>query len=163
MIRNCCTCFNKVEEENAAILTVGPYGTPRCLCDECSALVDTITSSTESDKIKHAMDELTSRMKSANADDPLTVDVITDIIRKGAEKVKCLDGGSYRDEPENTANGDGFDEIPDELKETEEDRLLDEKDAEAERKFNKAMNIAWIVVGALAAVLVVWKIIEKLI
>ena len=43
-------------------------------------------------------------------------------------------------------------EIPEELQETEEDRALDEKDAEIEKKWDKVMNLVWyITLGVFAA------------
>ena len=54
---------------------------------------------------------------------------------------------------------DGFDEIPEELQETEEDRILDEKEKAANEKFDKLMNKLWIVVGAVAAVAIIYKIV----
>ena len=76
---------------------------------------------------------------------------------KRAQKIK---DGTYDFALDEVENDDGFDELPDELQETEEDRLLDEKDAAANARFDKVMKWAWIGVGILAAAFVIYKIVS---
>ena len=161
MKRNCCTCLRRVENEDAPVLTMGAYGTPKVLCDDCAALVETINFSKEYDDIIAAMNELTDTMSSSNVDDRVTVETVTVMLSDSAKRAQKIKEGTYDfalDEVE-----EGFDEVPEELQETEEDRLLDEKDKAASEKFDKLMNWAWIAVGIAAAAFVIWKIVEMFI
>ena len=156
--KNCSTCLTRITAEDAPVLIMGAYGTPKLLCDECAALIDTITLGTEYDEITDAMQTLTEKMSSANIDDRFTVDTVTKILSDSAVRAQKIKEGTYDfalDEQED----EGFDEIPEELMETEEDRLLDEKDAEDNAKFDKFMNKLWIALGIAAAGYIIWRII----
>ena len=48
---------------------------------------------------------------------------------------------------------DSLDEIPEDLQEAEEDRALDEKEAEQQKKFDNAMN--WISLAAISVTLII--------
>lgn len=148
MKKNCCTCLAKVEEENASILTMGAYGTPKYLCEDCAALIETITLGREYDEIADAMEQLTKTMSKANIDDRFTVSTVTDLLASAAERARKIKDGTYDfalDESE-----EEFLEIPEEIRETEEDKLLDKKDAEAAEKFDKILNWAWLICGIAA-------------
>ena len=163
MKRNCCTCLVALEDENAPILTMGAYGNPKCLCPECAELVEKITEGKDYDSITESMELMTKRMSKANIDDRATVSAMTDLLANSAERAQKIKDGTYDFAEDNEpAEGDeeAFEEIPEELRETEEDRLLDEQDAEAMKKFDKILNWMWVGVGVVAAVLVVLKIIE---
>lgn len=163
MKRNCCTCLVRIEDENAPILTMGAYGNPKCLCPECADLIDKITAGTEYDEITSAMEVITKRMSKSNIDDRVTVSTMTDLLAKSAERAQKIKEGTYDftlDEIE--SDEEILDEIPEELKETEEDRLLDEKEAEANKKFDKILNWMWIIFGAVALFALGWKLVEFL-
>ena len=160
MKRNCCTCLARIEDENAPILTMGAYGNPKCLCPDCAALVETITFGKDYNEIKEAMENLTDRMSRSNVDDRVTVATMTDLLAESAERAQKIKEGTYDFSLDEQKGDEGFDEIPDELKETEEDRLLDEKEAEANRKFDKFLNWVWVGVGIAAVIFVIWKLIE---
>ena len=159
MKRNCCICLVGIEDENAPILTMGAYGNPKCLCPECAALVDTATSGKEYDAITAAMDDITAKMSKANIDDRVTVNTMTQLLADSAERAQKIKEGTYDfalDEMEN--DEEGFDDIPEELQETEEDRLLDKKEEEANAKFDKVLNWMWIALGVVALFVIGWKI-----
>lgn len=161
MRRNCCTCLRRIENDDAPVLTMGAYGNPKVLCDDCAALVETISFGKDYDAITAAMQELTDRMSSSNVDDRVTVETVTVMLENSAKRAQKIKEGTYDfalDEVE-----EGFDELPEELQETEEDRLLDEKEKAASEKFDKFMNWAWIGVGIGAAAFIVWKIVDMFI
>lgn len=161
MKRNCCTCLRRIENEDAPVLTMGAYGTPKVLCDDCAALVETITLGKDYDSITAAMQQLTEVMSASNVDDRVTVETVTVMLEESAKRAQKIKEGTYDfalDEVE-----DGFDEIPEELQETEEDRLLDEKEKAASERFDKFMNWAWIGVGIAAGAFIIWKIVEMFI
>lgn len=160
MGKNCCTCLSRIEHDDAAVLTMGAYGTPKLLCDNCAALVETITYGRDYDEIIEAMSTLTDVITKSNADDRKVVATVTEILENGAKRAQQIKEGTYDfalDEVD-----EGFDEIPEELQETEEDRLLDEREAESNARMDRMINWMWIGVGALACVFVIYKIIMSL-
>ena len=162
MGKNCCTCLKKIENENAPVLAMGAYGTPRLLCDDCAALIDTVTLGRDYDEITAAMQNLTDVITKSNVDDRLAVSTVTEILEESAKRAQQIKEGTY-DFSLDEVEEEGFDEIPEELQETEEDRLLDQKEAESNAKFDKFMNWLWIGVGALAGAFIIWKVIDLLI
>ena len=161
MGKNCCTCLSRIENDDAPVLTMGAYGTPKLLCDDCAALVETITYGRDYDEIAEAMSTLTDVITKSNADDRKVVATVTEILENGAKRAQQIKEGTYDfalDEVD-----EGFEEIPEELQETEEDRLLDEKEAESNARMDKFINWMWIGVGALAGAFLIWKVIELLI
>ena len=160
MGKNCCTCLSRIENDDAPVLTMGAYGTPKLLCDDCAALVDTITYGRDYDEIAEAMSALTDVITKSNADDRKVVTTVTEILENGAKRAQKIKEGTYDfalDEVD-----EGFDEIPEELQETEEDRLLDEKEAESNARMDKIINWMWIGVGAIAGAFIIWKVITLL-
>lgn len=136
---------------------MGAYGTPKYLCDECAELIETITMGKEYDEITAAMQTLTEAMSKSNVDDRVTVETVTSMFEECAKRAQKIKEGTYDFALDDVE--DGFDEIPEELQETEEDRILDEKEKAANEKFDKLMNKLWIVVGAVAAVAIIYKIV----
>ena len=157
----CSTCLRRIENDDAPVLTMGAYGTPKLLCDDCAALVDTITLGKDYDEISDAMQKLTGRMSASNVDDRFTIATVTEILSDSAVRAQQIKDGTYDFALDEAKEDESFDEVPEELRETEEDRLLDEKDAEANAQFDKFMNKMWIVVGIAAAGVLIWKIIER--
>ncbi len=159
MSKNCCICLTHVDEESASILAMGAYGTPKLLCDECAALVETATRGKDYDEIVSAMEALTAKMSGANIDDRVTVDTMTSLLKDSAKRAQEIKDGTYDFKLDEVTEDEGFDEIPEELQETEEDRLLDKKDEEAAKKFDKVMNFMWIGLGVCIAAFIIYKII----
>ena len=157
--KNCSTCLTRITSEDAPVLIMGAYGTPKLLCDDCAALIETITLGRDYDEITAAMQALTEKMSSANIDDRFTVNTVTKILADSAVRAQKIKEGTYDFTLDEQEDEESFEEIPEELQETEEDRLLDEKEAEENAKFDKFMNKLWIVIGIAAAGYIIWKII----
>jgi hypothetical protein len=77
------------------------------------------------------------------------------LLLKAAKRAAAIKDGEYDfalDEvaEQETAEGEeateGFDEIPEELLESEEDAELDRRDAEIGKKFDKVLNWVWVAV-----------------
>ncbi len=160
MSKNCCTCLKNVDPDTAPVLIMGAYGTPKLLCDDCAALIDTMTLGRDYDEITSAMHTLTDSMSVSNVDDQIVFETVTKLLEDSAKRAQKIKDGTYDFALDEVENDDGFDELPDELQETEEDRLLDEKDAAANARFDKVMKWAWIGVGILAAAFVIYKIVS---
>ncbi len=146
MSNRCAICLCGIDREDAPILAIGALGARKCLCDACAALVDTATESTDYDAIASAMDEISRKMGECDIDDPLTVRTMGELMGAAAERARAIKDGTY--EPEDTAPEE-LEEIPEELLETEEDRALDEREAAANKKFDRIMN--WVTLGVILA------------
>ena len=161
-MKSCTVCNKMIEGDDAPVLVMGAYGNPKLLCPECSADLDEATLGEDIDKIGAAMDRLGSKM-SASDPDKQTFDTLKQILESAAERAKAIERGEYDfslDAQED--DSESFDEIPEELLETEEDRALDEQDAKRQEIFDKWFN--WVSLGAVigAVAFVVWKIVERL-
>lgn len=163
MAKICCTCLSRIENEDAPVLTMGAYGNPKLLCDECAALVETMSFGKDYNEVVAAMDGLTARMSSSNVDDRVTVATVTEMLNECADRAQKIKEGTYDFSLDEQKENEGFEEVPEELRETEEDKLLDEKEAEANAKFDKVMNWMWIGVGIAAVGFIIWKLIDLLI
>ena len=162
MAKICSTCLCRIENEDAPVLTMGAYGTPKLLCDDCAALVETMTQSRDYDEIAKAMSDLTDVIAKSNADDRVVVETVTELLEESAKRAQQIKDGTY-DFSLDEVEEEGFDELPDDLQETEEDRLRDEKEAAANAKFEKVLNWLWITFGILAGVVIIWRVISLLI
>lgn len=139
---------------------MGAYGNPKVLCDSCAELVEKMTLGKDYDEITEAMRTITDTMSSANIDDRVTMATMTEMLESSAKRAQQIKDGVYDFALDDVESDDGFDEIPEELRETEEDRLLDEKEAEANAKFDKFMNYLWIGVGIGAVGYLIWRIVS---
>ena len=137
---------------------MGAYGNPKVLCDDCANLVETINFGKDYNDITAAMQKLTDTMSASNVDERVVMETVTNMLEDCAKRAQKIKEGTY-DFALDDQSDEGEYEIPTELHETEEDRLLDEKDKAASEKFDKLMNWAWIGVGIAVAAIVIWKIV----
>ena len=160
----CALCAKMPESDEPAVLAIGNYGMPRYICEECEAEIDTATLSRDYGEAAAAIERLGAKMVGYGKDDPITVDAIKDILERASKRAAAIKGGSYDfalDESEESNDG-GFDEIPEELRETEEDRELDRKEAEANKKFDKILNWVWVAVFLAFGVVFALKMLGKI-
>lgn len=149
-MKQCVICDKIIEREDAPILAMGAYGNPKLLCDECAADIETVTTERDYEKIAASMARLGDKM--ANFDpDSMTYRTVSEIMAKAAERAKAIKAGTY-DFALDEVEDEGFDEIPEELLETEEDRALDEQDEQAQRKFDSVFN--WVSFGLITAAVI---------
>ena len=160
-MKTCTVCKRTLEGEDAPILVMGAYGAPKYLCPDCAADLDTATLGKDYDEIGAAMERLGARMSETDPD-KLTFDTMNDILTSAAERAKAIAAGEYDFSLDEQAPEEGFDELPPELLETEEDRALDERDAVLLAKFDKWFN--WVAIGVVggALAIVIWTLIERL-
>ena len=145
---NCSLCLSHVDPENAEVLTMGAYGTPKLLCEECSKKMETVVSGREYSEIKEAMDNLTKKISDANIDDRRVLDTMHGIFDAAAERAAKIKDGSY-DFSLDEAEEEGLLDIPEELEETEEDKLLDQRDATIGKRMDTILT--WASVGVIIA------------
>lgn len=154
----CCICKKGIEREDAPVLTMGGVGNARLLCDGCAELLDVATEGREYAEIKEAIENLTSTITS-NDPDGLTFSTVSSLLIDASKRAKAIKEGSYDFSLDET-EGEDFDEIPEELLESEEDIEKDKADEEKNKKFDKVYNYVLIGVCIGFAIFVIWKILD---
>ena len=155
----CAICSVHIENENPHVLTVGAYGTPRCLCDECAGDFDIATGAESFDEISLAVDRISKKMTDSDPD-AITVKTVSDILKDAGERAVAIKDGTY-DFSLDERESDEPDELPEELREDPEDVLLDEKEAEKNKRFDKIFNIASIVTFAILGIFFIYAILDR--
>ena len=156
--KKCVLCERVITDESPAILTVGAYGNPKCVCGECQSLLDTATLGREYERIAEAMDAIGKKMAEATPDKQ-SFDVVSGLLAEAADRAKKIKAGEYDFSLDEADAEDELDELPEELQETEEDREKDRRDEEREKKFDKIFNYITIGVFGAAAILIIVKLI----
>ena len=161
-MKNCTVCGAPLTADEPPILIMNAYGEPKCLCDSCSSDLDEITSGGDLDSIGRAMEELGKRM-SDYGPDKLTYNTVNRLMKEGAERAKAIREGNYDFslDGEEADDAEGFDEIPEELAETEEDKELDRIDEEKAAKVGKFLD--WVTIGLIigAVGFFIWVLIDR--
>lgn len=158
--KKCVLCERTITVENPAILAVGAYGNPKCVCAECQQLLDTATLGREYDAIADAMETLGRKMAEVTPDKQ-SFDVVSELLENAAERAKKIKAGEYDFSLDESDDEGELDELPEELLETEEDREKDKQDEERTKKFDKIFNYITIGVFGVAAILIIVKIITS--
>ena len=158
MQKLCSICNKMVDSESAAILTMGGYGNPKYICDECANDIDTATTAREFDDIKAAMDSIGEKMAKSNIDDELVIATIGELFIGAKKRAMAIEDGTYdfsaedevvdqtEEEPEEST--EEF-EIPEELRESDEDKALDAAEAKQAAFYEKILN--WVSAGLIIA------------
>ena len=149
----CCLCKKGVDAENAPVLTMGGFGNPRYLCDECADNVEQMTTARDVNIIKENIECLSDKMAHAGIDDAATLDAMDALLVDVRWRTEAIKEGKLDFDKEEQALGSeivGDPEIPEELRETEEDKALDEEELRKKTKFDKIFN--WIALGIIALV-----------
>lgn len=157
-MKQCAICDAKIDREDAPILTVGGYGIPRYLCDICASELDTATTSRDAAECADAIGRIGEKM--ANFDpDGATYKNVCAILDSAKERASLIAEGKY-DFSLDEKDADADEDIPEELQESEEDRALDAKDEERQRKENEIFK--WIYIGMAigAVVFIAWKLLD---
>ena len=155
----CCMCDANIEREDAPVLSMGGAGYARVLCDRCSELLDTATLGRDYEEIKESITEIGDIMADHDPDQ-VTLTVVSALVYDASKRAKEIKEGSYDFSLDDAENNDGFDEIPEELRESEEDIQKDKEEEEKLKKFDKFYNYVLIGAGIGAALFIIWKIID---
>ncbi len=155
----CCMCDSHIEREDAPVLSMGGAGYARVLCDRCAGLLDTATLGQDFDEIKSTIVEIGNLMADHDPDQ-VTFAIVSKLMLDASERAKAIKDGTYDFSLDSEENSEGFDEIPEELRESEEDIQKDKEDEEKLEKFNKFYNYVLIGAGIAAAGFIIWKIIQ---
>ena len=144
-----CSCCNApVDSENAPILALGGFGNAKYLCEICDNDMNIATRGRDTEQIDAAMERLAKRMSDASVDDDFVLKTVREVMHEARVRRDAIKEGSFDFEAEYMADGE-VEEIPEELRETEEDRLADEREAEKAKKYDKIIGAISIVVFTL--------------
>ncbi len=155
MSKRCCICKKEIDGESAPILTMGGYGNPKQLCEECDAHIATVTESLDADQIGSGIAALGMALTQGDTDDPQIITIVTEILEEAKNKKDAIENGSYTPEEEDEPEEEF--EITEDLMETEEDKLLDEEEARVSKKVDTITS--WIA-GAFFIATMVFLIIK---
>ena len=153
----CCLCAKCVDSSTADVLTMGNWGNPRYLCQECAKNIECATGSAEPEKIKAAISVLADLLPQAAEQDSAVFKAMNPLLTEAVGRLEKIEAGTYDFSLDSCESVDELDDIPEDMRETEEDKLLDERDEKAQKKLDKIFNIITLAVifGAFAAMLII--------
>ena len=160
-MNNCCICERNVEREDAPILAMGGAGYARVLCEECDRELQVATRGHDVDEIKAAINSLSTKMANSEPD-AVTYRMMNEILVTATQRAMEIKDGTYDFARDDEEDNEGFDEIPEELLESEEDVELDKKDEEKAKKFDKVYSIILTISLIALGGMIVWRIIQAL-
>ena len=134
MARHCVICKRPIEKEEPAILMMGGYGVPKCICEECENTVDLLNESEDAGEIREGCRQLGEALTRGDTGDESVIVTVNEIIAEAGKKAESIENGTY-DPNEEKEEEEEYD-ITEDLEETEEDRKLDEEEARANKIYN---------------------------
>ena len=158
---NCCICEREVEREDAPILAMGGAGYARVLCEECDGELQVATRGHDVEEIKAAINSLSTKLANGEPDG-VTYRMMNEILITSTQRAMEIKDGTYDFARDDEEDNEGFDEIPEELLESEEDVALDKKDEENMKKFDKVYNIILTISLIALGGMIIWRIIQAL-
>ena len=160
-MNNCCICERDVEREDAPILAMGGAGYARVLCEECDRELQVATRGHDVEEIKAAINSLTTKLANSEPD-AVTYRMMNEILVTATQRAMEIKDGTYDFARDDEEDNEGFDEIPEELLESEEDIELDKKDEEKAKKFDKVYSIILTISLIALGGMIVWRIVQAL-
>lgn len=152
---NCCICAREDIAQDSPILTIGNQGRARCLCAACAARFDTITLGRDPEQIRLAMARISDDLSANGCEDVAVYETTRTLLSRAAERVVRIERQEYDFAEDELVREDVADEIPPHLRETEEDRLLDEAQQQAirEREARDARFDKYFLIGTAVALI----------
>ncbi len=163
-MKACSICKSEIESENPSVLTMGGYGNPRYVCERCDEEIERMLLSHDPEEVREAMKKLGDHLARNGCEDNAVIETMHGMMNRAGARAKEIDEGVYDFDKDAAAQPEEeLVEIPEELQETEEDRALDEKEKEAEKKMDKILNWAWVAVFAIFGAAFAYLIIRRFI
>jgi hypothetical protein len=150
-----------VEREDAPILAMGGAGYARVLCDECDSELQIATRGRDVEEIKDAINSLSDKLANGEPDG-VTYRMMNEILITATQRAMEIKEGTYDFARDDEEDNEGFEEIPEELLESEEDIELDKKEEEKMKKFDKVYNIILTISLIALGGMIIWRIIQAL-
>ena len=154
MEKRCSICKKITESETSPILVMGSFGNPKYLCPDCADDMEAVTESRDYEVIKAAMTRIGEALSRSNSDDSEVLDTVNSIFAEASDRAEKIKAGVYDFDAEAVVSDEEEceDTIPEDLLESEEDRLLDEKEAKTNKKLDTILT--WVMTAVFIAVFV---------
>lgn len=161
MTDRCVLCKSQKVGEDSPILVMSALGVPKYLCPDCNLDMEAATLAKDYDSIREAMERIGKKLADS-APDSLTLKTVDGILKMSGERAEMIKEGRY-DFSLDSEEGEKeeLSDIPEELLETEEDRALDLRDKEREKRFDKVFNLILLGVGLAAVGLIAYRLIDR--
>ncbi len=156
MAKLCSVCQYPLEKDDAPVIAMGAFGTPKCVCEKCENLIETATTSRDPNEITEACKALGESLTRGNTGDEQIIASVNEIIYSANERCNAIKDGTYDFSLDEKEPEEEF-EITEDLMETEEDRAKDEHDA----KIAKIVDTVGAWIGGVALTLAVVFLIIK--
>lgn len=161
-MKNCSICKALIEAEEPSILTMGGYGNPRYVCECCDAEMERMLYSREISEIQDAMKILGDHLARIGCEDNAVISTMEEMFARATARAEAIREGTYDfAEDEAAEASEEMVEIPEELRESEEDRILDEKEEAQAKKFDKVMDYIWIAFFILFGIAAAYLLIRR--
>lgn len=139
----CSICLKGGLKEDAPVLTISGYGVPRCLCDECAEKINIITYGREPGEISDTIKDIAAEVADKSAEDRFVYDTVVGMLEYASDRLDKIEKDSWDFALDGAESEEELEDIPEALKESEEDRLLDEVEAEKMKKMDKILNLVY--------------------
>ena len=160
-MKTCSICKASIEAEMPSILTMGGYGNPRYVCDCCDREMERMLGAKEVGEVQNSMKILGDHLARIGCEDNAVIQTMEQMFARATARADAIREGTYDFSQDTVEDEEEIVEIPDELQESEEDRMLDEKEEAQAKKFDKVMNYIWIAFFILFGIAAAYLLIKK--
>ena len=155
----CSVCKKDFDSETPSVLTMGRSMTPRYICPECEALMDEAVRASEPETAKNAIAKLGDILATSDSEDTPVILAVTSHLDRAKKRAQQIEDGTY-DFSLDEEEGEEF-ELTEDLLETEEDRELDRREEEQEKRLNNFLNWAWLGIGIAVVGYIIYLIVSR--
>jgi hypothetical protein len=141
MAKYCVICKRPIEKEEPAVLTMGGFGVPKCICGQCEETIDKMTTGTDYEEIIESCVSLGESLTRGDTGDNSVIATVNGLIKNASERAAKIKDGTYDFSLDEKSDDEDF-EITEDIAETEEDRALDEKEAKANKVLDTILTWA---------------------
>lgn len=148
--KRCSVCTRDIESDEPAILVMGAYASPRYLCSECEEDFDLLTTAADAELVGKTVEKIYKKLVDSNCTDEIVLEAVDEIKSSTAQRIS---GETCEQSEEELV------EIPEELRESEEDIAEAKREEERAKIFDKVMNIVLAVALTGFAIFLIWYLI----
>ena len=140
---------------------MGVFGSPKYLCRECENEFDTATAGCDPEEIGSAMQKIGEKMANNDGVGKLIYDTVNEMFKAATQRAEKIKDGTYDFSLDKSVEVLEEEEIPEELRESEEDKALDQEEQERDKKTNKVIDWVTGIVFLCFFVWLVYKLIDR--
>ena len=114
-MKNCSICKAEIENENPSVLTMGGYGNPRYVCENCDAEIERMLYSQVPAEAQAAMKQLGDHLARIGCEDNAVIDTMQEMMRRAGERAAAIEKGAYDFSEDAAEEGEEENEVDDDL------------------------------------------------